>query len=77
MNDTCSLTLQQMDVINLSLDKARAIAQMVADCGRERKPSDDKPTPASLFVVMQVVVDELQQIAEVMRVVNLDDAEQD
>ena len=76
MNDTFSLTLQQMDVINLSLDKARAIAQMVAECGGKRKPGEDEPTPASLFVVMQVVVEELQQIAVVMQVVNREDAEQ-
>ena len=77
MNNTVSLTLEQIDSINLSLEKALAVAQMVAECGGKRKPGEDEPTPASLFVVMSVVVDELGQIADVMRVVNLDDAEQD
>ena len=77
MNDTFSLTLQQMDVINLSLDKARAIAQMVADCGRERKPSDDKPTPASLFVVVQVVAEEMEKISEIMQAVDREQPDRD
>ena len=76
MNDTVSLTLEQIDTINLSLEKALAVAQMVAECGGKRQLGEDEPTPASLFVVMQVVVDELQQIAEVMRVVHLEDGEQ-
>ena len=76
MNNTCSLTLQQVDTINLSLEKALAVAQMVAECGDKRKPGEDEPTPASLFVVMQVVVEELERIGEVMRVANREDAEQ-
>ena len=76
MNDTVSLTLEQIDTINLSLEKALAVARMVAECGGKRKPGEDEPTPASLFVVMSVVVEELQQIAEVMRVVNREEAEQ-
>ncbi len=77
MNNTISLTLEQIDTINLSLEKALAVAQMVAECGGKRRPGEDEPTPASLFVVMQVVVEELQQIAEVMRVVNREESEQD
>ena len=77
MNNTVSLTLEQIDTINLCLEKALAVAQMVAECGGKRQLGEDEPTPASLFVVMSVVVEELQQIAEVMRVVNREEAEQD
>ncbi|MBF0611594.1 MAG: hypothetical protein HQL55_10770 [Magnetococcales bacterium] len=69
MNRPFSLTLQQVDTINLCLSKALAVAQMVADCGKiqERKPGEDEPTPASLFVVMQVIADELKKIEELMQ----------
>ena len=67
MNDTVSLTLEQIDTINLSLEKALAVARMVAECGGKRTPGEEEPTPASLYVVMSVVVEELQQIAEVMK----------
>ena len=67
MNETFSLTLQQVDTINLSLDKALAIAQMVAECGSDRRPASDEPPPASLFVVMQVVVEELGRVGDIMK----------
>ncbi|MBF0111045.1 MAG: hypothetical protein HQL76_17915 [Magnetococcales bacterium] len=66
MNHPYSLTLEQVDTINLSLARAMAIVQMLAECGPERRREADEPTPASLFVVMQVVQDELEQVQEVM-----------
>ena len=67
MDDPHSLTLQQVDTINLSLSKALAVARMVADCGSAARPApDDEPPAASLFVVMQVIVEELEKIEEVM-----------
>ncbi|MBF0311627.1 MAG: hypothetical protein HQL56_19115 [Magnetococcales bacterium] len=62
-----SLTLQQVDTINLSLSKALAVARMVAECGSAARPApDEQPSAASLFVVMQVIVEELEKIEEVM-----------
>ena len=62
--------------INLSLEKTLTVAQMVAERGGKRRPSEDEPTPASLFVVMSVVFEELQRIVEVMRDVNRGKQEQ-
>lgn len=68
MNETFSLSLQQVDTINLSLSKALAVARMVADCGTAARPApDDDPPAASLFVVMQVIVEELEKIEEAMQ----------
>lgn len=67
MDQPFSLNLEQVDIINLSLSKALAIARMVGDCGRQREVTEDEPTPASLFVVMQVIADELEKIDEVMQ----------
>lgn len=61
-----ALTLEQVDTINLSLARALAIVQMLAECGSERRREPDEPTPASLFVVMQVIQDELERVQEVM-----------
>ncbi|MEO5347890.1 MAG: hypothetical protein H7834_16150 [Magnetococcus sp. YQC-9] len=67
MDSKYSLTLQQVDTINLSLDKTMAVARMVAECGTAARPAqDDMPPIASLFMVMQVIVDELEKIEEVM-----------
>ncbi|GAB0056130.1 hypothetical protein SIID45300_00435 [Candidatus Magnetaquicoccaceae bacterium FCR-1] len=67
MDSTHSLSLQQVDTINLSLDKSLAVARMVAECGSAARPApDDLPPVASLFMVMQVIVDELEKIEEVM-----------
>lgn len=66
MSEGFSMTLQQVDTINLSLAKAVAVAQMVAECGGNNRPVPDDPPPGSLFVVMQVVVEELEKITEIM-----------
>ena len=49
------------------MDKALAIAQMVAECGGDSHPAPDEPSPASLFVVMQVVVEELGRVGDIMK----------
>ncbi|MBF0127615.1 MAG: hypothetical protein HQM02_10440 [Magnetococcales bacterium] len=67
MDQPFFLTLQQVDTINGSLDKAMAVAQMVAECGGERHSVPTNPSPPSLFMVMQVIVDELEKIEEVMK----------
>ena len=66
MNAPFSLTLEQVDTINLSLARAMAIVQMLAECGPDRRREPDEPSPASLFVVMQVVQDELELVQDVM-----------
>ncbi|MBF0182104.1 MAG: hypothetical protein HQM03_18965 [Magnetococcales bacterium] len=67
MDSKFALTLQQVDTITLSLEKALAVARMVAECGTAARPDpDDMPPVASLFMVMQVIVDELEKIEEVV-----------
>ena len=66
MNTPFTLTLEQVDTINLSLAKAMAITQMVAECGGERHPGQDELPHASLFVVMQVIEEELEKVVEMM-----------
>ncbi len=61
------MTLQQVDTINLCLEKALAIAHMVAECGGDHRPASDESPSASLFVVMRVVIEELERIGEVMK----------
>ncbi|MBF0181917.1 MAG: hypothetical protein HQM03_18015 [Magnetococcales bacterium] len=68
-----SLSLEQVDTINLSLARALAIVQMLAECGPERRREPDEPSPASLFVVMQVVQDELERVQEVMGALGRED----
>ena len=68
MDQSFTITLQQVDTINLSLEKAMAIAQMVAECGNVRHQTPDHLPSASLFAVMQVVIDELEKIGAVMKV---------
>lgn len=68
MDERYSLSLPQVDAINLSLSKALAVARMVAECGTASRPApDDEPPAASLFVVMQVIVEELEKIEEAMQ----------
>ncbi|MBF0190259.1 MAG: hypothetical protein HQL99_03795 [Magnetococcales bacterium] len=67
MDRPFSLTLQQVDTVRLSLDKAMAVSRMVAECGSAARPDpDDTPPAASLFMVMQVIFEELEKIEEVM-----------
>lgn len=73
MDQPFSLSLEQVDTINLSLARALAIVQMVAECGPERRREPDEPSPASLFVVMQVVQDELEKAQEVMGALGRED----
>lgn len=67
MDENFSLTLQQVDTINLSLSKAMAVARVVGECSDKKRTSPDDPPPASLYVVMLVVLDELEKIDEVMK----------
>ncbi|MBF0295596.1 MAG: hypothetical protein HQL96_10455 [Magnetococcales bacterium] len=67
MDNKHALTLHQIDTIRLSLEKALAVSRMVAECGTAARPDpDDTPPVASLFTVMQVIVDELEKIEEVL-----------
>lgn len=73
MDNRHTLTLHQIDTIRLSLDKALAVSRMVAECGTAARPDmNDTPPAASLFMVMQVIVDELEKIEEVLNACNRD-----
>ncbi|MBF0185616.1 MAG: hypothetical protein HQM06_14690 [Magnetococcales bacterium] len=67
MDTPFTLILAQVDTINLSLSKALAITRIVVDCGKQRQPTEDEPNPASLFVVMLTVADELEKIDELVQ----------
>ncbi|MBF0584261.1 MAG: hypothetical protein HQL80_08515 [Magnetococcales bacterium] len=66
MKKSFSLTLKQVDAINLSLTHSLAIAQIVAECGGTHLQSPSNPQLASLFVVMQVLLKELENIGNVI-----------
>ncbi|MBF0148281.1 MAG: hypothetical protein HQL85_19160 [Magnetococcales bacterium] len=65
MDTPFTLILAQVDTINFSLSKALAITCIVVDCGKQRQPTE--PNPASLFVIMLTVADELEKIDELVR----------
>ncbi|MBF0589175.1 MAG: hypothetical protein HQL53_08610 [Magnetococcales bacterium] len=67
MGSSTELTLEQIDIINLSLAKVTAIAEVMAGCGQVKRPDPSIPTTDSIFVVMQVMVDELDTIRQVMQ----------
>ena len=67
MDQAFSLTLEQVDHINNCLAKAMAVTQMVGECGEARRPVPGDPPPVSMYVVMQVVYEELEKVDKVMR----------
>ncbi|MBF0460585.1 MAG: hypothetical protein HQL87_04235 [Magnetococcales bacterium] len=69
MNETFSLTLQQVDTINQSLIRASSIAQLLADCGSRRNGEPEPMDEDSVFVVMRILSEELEKIGNVMEAV--------
>jgi len=65
MNAPLSITLEQVDIINRSLERLMAIAQIMADCGPEKRPLPDAPATGSIFIVMLVMIEELEKIWEI------------
>ena len=68
MEPSLSLTLEQLDTINRSLNKSMAVAQVLANCGPERRPVPESPEAVDVFLVMQMVLEELEKIREITRV---------
>ena len=69
MDKPFSLTNQQVDIVNMSLEKAMAISELLVDCGPMERTGGELPSRGSLTVVFQMVVDELGKITEVMQAV--------
>ena len=61
MSKTISLTPTQLDQANLALDRATAIMELVSDCGGDDPNQDVQPTRA-VFIVANVVKDELDKV---------------
>ncbi|MBF0448984.1 MAG: hypothetical protein HQL67_12345 [Magnetococcales bacterium] len=62
MDSKVSLTLDQLDTINRSLNKSTAIVQVMADCSAGKRHELDSTEAVNIFLVMQVVVEELDKI---------------
>ena len=69
MGTNISLSTQQVDIINSSLERAISIADLLVDCGPMEKLSGELPSKGSLTVVFQMVVEELSKIDEVMKTI--------
>ncbi len=66
MNTSVSLTTEQVDTIDTSLERALGIASLLVDCGPVEKHDGDLPSPGSLTAVFQMIVEELGKIVVVM-----------
>lgn len=69
MNHPISLTAEQVDIINSSLERATAVLDLLVGCGPDEMPRKDMPESASLTVLFQMTMDELNKIEGVMQVV--------
>ena len=69
MGKTFSLTLDQVDIINQSLERVAAISQLLADCGPRRKEVPESLGDDSAFVVMAILSEELEKIGDVLEAV--------
>ena len=69
MDTPVSLTTEQVDTIDTSLERALSIASLLVDCGPVEKLDGELPSPGSLTAVFQMMVEELGKIAAVMDVV--------
>jgi hypothetical protein len=67
MDTPISLTTQQVDLINSSLERALAIAELLVTCGPMENTIEDTPSHGSLTVVFQMVVEELVKIEEALK----------
>ena len=47
MDNTISITLDQLDAINRSLNKAMAVSRVLANCGPGKRPMTDPPCQAT------------------------------
>ncbi|MBF0370485.1 MAG: hypothetical protein HQL52_13615 [Magnetococcales bacterium] len=62
MDNTIPITLDQLDAINRSLNKAMAVSRVLANCGPGKRPMTDPPEAVDLFLVMQMVLEEMEGI---------------
>ena len=67
MDTPISLTTEQVDIINTSLERALSISELLVDCGPMERTGGELPSRGSLTVVFQMVVEELGKIEEVMK----------
>ena len=65
MNDTITLTLQQVDSITMNLNKASSISQLLISCGSDDGQKPEALDKDSVFVVMQILSEELATIEKV------------
>ena len=67
MEPSLSLTLEQIDTIDQSLNKTMAMVRVLANCGPGKRPVPEPPEAVDVFLVMQVVLEELEKIREITR----------
>ncbi len=64
MNEKITLSIKQVDTVTLSLTRAHSLSQLLLLCGPEQRP--EPLDHESLFVVMQILSEELEKIEKVM-----------
>ncbi len=67
MEPTLSLTLEQVDGINRSLNHTMALSRVLANCSTGERPGSEPPEPLDIFLVMQVMLEELEKIRAITR----------
>lgn len=67
MPQTISITLDELDSIFISLEKANAIVQLISECEAERKNMTTSLADGSWFLVMQIAVEELDKITKFLK----------
>ena len=67
MDNTVSLTLGQLDTINRSINKAMAVAQVLAHCGADKRSVSESLDSTDVFLVMQVVLEDMDKVWEITK----------
>ena len=62
MESSLTITLDQLDLINRSLNKAMAVVSVLAHCGSGEQSVSEAPESEDVFLTMQIVLEELEKI---------------
>ncbi len=67
MDSSLTLTLDQLDAIDRSLNRSMALAQVLASGTAGDGIDHQPPEPADIFLLMQVQLDEMEKILKITR----------
>lgn len=66
MNDAVTLTVDQIDAVDRSLNKAMAAIRVLANCGHAKRPIPEPPEAVDMFLMMQMVLEELEKVQAIV-----------